>query len=186
MMMGEDPRFRMINEDPLATLQNFRPESCDCVIAEPPEAYNPIWVDLTHAAMKDGASLFIFTQTGFDWVSSVQEAGFKLVVPICVLGKTHQDGRFIYNHRLLLWFSKGSGYRVNEERVSTVWDFRHTDDPILETFSRVVSLTTTPADLVIHLFGDNRQFKALHERLQRHVFAIQPDKEQFLREKLRT
>jgi hypothetical protein len=185
MMLGEDPRFRLINEDPLATLQNFRPESCDCVIAEPPEGYNPIWVDLTHAAMKDGASLFIFTQAGFDCVGNVLEAGFKMVVPICVLGKTHQDGRFIYNHRMLLWFSKGSGYRVNEERVSTVWDFRSAEDPLLETFARVVSLTTSPADLVIHLFGDNGKVKALHERLHRHVFSIQPDREQYLREKLK-
>ena len=186
LAQGERPRFRLINEDAMAALSNFRPGSCDVVVAEPPEGYNGVWVDLTHRALKEEGSLFIMTQRNFHSIAEAFGMEFKLVVPIAVLGKTHQDGRFVYNHRTLVWLSKGSRYKVvDQEKISTVWDFRAIPDPTLEVFNRIISLTTSEAGIVVHLFGDNSSILGLGETTKRNIFAIQPDKDQYLREKLR-
>lgn len=183
---GEKPRFRLINEDAMAALSNFKPGSCDVVVAEPPEGYNSVWVDLTYRALKETGSLFILTQRNFKAISEAFSMEFRLVAPIAVIGKTHQEGQFVYNHRNLVWLSKGSRYKGDgPEKISTVWDFRQAPDPTTEIFARIISLTTAEAGIVVHLFGDNRSILGLGEATKRNIFAIQPDKDQFVREKLR-
>ena len=184
MALGEKPRFRLIHEDPLSVLQNFREGSCDTIIAEPPKDVNPVWIDLSHRALKETGSFFVFIQKDFSSVGTVQDIGFFLMAPICILGRSHLEGRFVWNHRLLLWFVKTTKCRINEPQISTVWDFRMSQDVALDTYARIIHLTTGPADLVIHLFGDNRPMTGLNERLQRNIFAVQPDKDAWMREKL--
>ena len=180
----EKPRLRLINEDPMSSLANFRPKSCDVIIAEPPDPYNSIWTELASRALKDDGSLFILTQKNFQCISDAKLSSFSLVVPICVLGKTHQDGRFIYNHRMLIWMAKSSSHRIQEKKISTVWDFRNAGDVMLEVFSRIINLATAEADLVVNLFGDNRSIVTKGDSFGRNIFAIQPDKDAFVREKL--
>jgi len=181
----EKPRFRLINEDPLSALSNFRPASCDLIVAEPPANYNGIWVDMAHRALKETGSLFILTQRNLSVISATIDAGFTLVVPICVLGRTHQDGNFVFNHRTLAWMSKGSKYRVQgRQKISTVWDFKAVADVMLEIFTRILNLTTVEADIVVHLFGDNRSILELSQSMGRNIFAIQPDRDVFIKEKL--
>lgn len=184
LIQTEKPRLRLINEDPMSSLSNFRPKSCDVIIAEPPDPYNSIWTELAARALKDDGSLFILTQKNFQCIADAKLSSFSLVVPICVLGKTHQDGRFIYNHRMLIWMAKSSSPKIHEKKVSTVWDFRNAEDVMLEVFSRIISLATTEADLIVNLFGDNRSLVTKGETFGRNVFAIQPNKDAFVREKL--
>lgn len=184
--LTEKVRFRLIHEDPMAALGNFRPESCDVVIAEPPENYNPVWVDLAHRALKETGSLFILTQKNLTTLTDALSADFMLVAPVVVLSKTHVDSRFIWNHRHLVWFAKTMKFRMLDRQVSTVWDFRMSgEDTTVDTIARILSLTTSPGDIVIRLFGDNRPCMGIEERFQRHFFAIQPDRDAYVREKLR-
>lgn len=183
---AEAPRFRLVNEDPLQAMGNFRPDSCDCVIAEPPFDTNAVWVDLAHRALKENGSLFVITQRNFPSISDAMGSGLNLVVPICVLTRTHQDGSFVYNHLTVAWMAKGGRGKLGarDHKVSTVWDFRTSADPMSELFTRMMELATDRSDIVVHLFGDNRSMLDLADLLGRNIFAIQPEKEQFLREKL--
>lgn len=183
---AEGPRFRLVNEDPMAALSNFKSDSCDCVIAEPPSDVNPIWADLCGRALKENGSLFVMTQRNFPAISEAMQAGFKLVLPICVLTRTHQDGSFVYNHLTAAWLSKTGRGRpgAKDHKVSSVWDMRAAVDPIADVFSRMIELTTEPTEMVIHLYGDNRPILDLADLLERNIFAVQPVKDNFLREKL--
>jgi ParB-like chromosome segregation protein Spo0J len=182
---SEQPRFRLINEDPLGVLTNFKPDSIDTLIVEPPEGYNSIWVDLAKRALKHTGSLFILTQRNF---AAIYEAfsSMHLVAPICVLGRTHQDNAIVFNHQMAVWFGKTSSYKSNEaQKVSTVWDFRSAPDVLRETYARMINLTTQPADVIVHLFGENQPMSPLARELDRHIFAVQPVDEKFYREKLK-
>lgn len=183
---AEGPRFRLVNEDPLSAMSNFKPDSCDCVIAEPPSNMNPVWAELCARALKESGSLFILTQRNFPAVSEAMDAGLKLVLPICVLTRTHQDGAFVYNHMTAAWLSKSGRGRPGskDHKVSSVWDLRSAVDPMVEAFSRMIELATEPTETVVHLFGDNTPIMDLSSLLERNIFAVQPSKDSFLKEKL--
>lgn len=182
----EAPRFRLVNEDPLQALGNFRPGSCDCVIAEPPMKMNPVWVDLVQRALKETGSLFVVTQRNFPAVAEAMDLGLDLVLPISALIRTHQEGSFVYNHLTIAWLAKGGRGRSGsrDHKVSSVWDFRTASDPMSEILTRMMELSTQRGDIVVHLFGDNRPIVDLADMLDRNIFAVQPDRDSFIREKL--
>jgi len=182
----EAPRFRLVNEDPLQAMGNFRPESCDCVIAEPPSQINPVWIDLVRRALRENGSLFVITQRNFPAIADAMDAGLDLVLPVSALIRTHQEGNFVYNHLTIAWLAKGGRGRagVRDNKVSSVWDFRTAADPKTEILTRMMELATNQGDIVVHLFGDNHPIMDLADMLDRNIFAVQPDREAFIREKL--
>ena len=182
---SEQPRFRLVNEDPMSVLANFKPESCDAILAEPPEGYDPLWLDLAARALKPDGHLGIITIKNFKAISGAQDVGLNLIVNVCMLGKSREEGRIIRNHRLFAWLSHNARPRIKGDRLATTWDFRMQDDADYEAMKRILQLIVDPGAVIVHLFGNNEVMERLAPITQCHVFAVQPDKNAYAREKLR-
>jgi ParB-like chromosome segregation protein Spo0J len=183
--MAEPARFRLVNEDPLSVLANFRPESCDVILAEPPEAYDPVWIDLAARSLKRSGHLAILTEDNFKAVAGAQDAGLHRVASIAILGKSREDGKLVRNHKLFVWLSRDAQPKIPVDRLSTTWDFRMQEDQEHQTMKRIMQLTAPASGIVVHLFGKNLVMEQLAPLFKVHVFAVQPDKDAFVREKLR-
>jgi len=182
---SEPPRFRLVNEDPMSVLANFKPESCDAILAEPPEDYDPLWIDLAARALKPDGHLGIITIKNFKAIAGAQDLGLHLIVNVCMLGKSCEEGTIVRNHRLFAWLSHNARPRIKVNRLSTTWDYRMQEDSDYETMKRILHLIVNPGSVVVHLFGNNEVMERLAPITQCHVFAVQPDKNAYAREKLR-
>ncbi len=183
--VAQPPRFRLVNEDPMAVLANFKPESCDAILVEPPEDCDPLLMDLVARALKPTGHLGIITDKNFRAVARAQDVGLKLIVNTCMLGRSHEEGKIVRNNRLFVWLSHNSRPRIKVAQIPTTWDFRMHEDIEYESMKRILHLIVEPGDVVVHLFGSNVVMEKLTPVIQCHVFAVQPDKDTFVREKLR-
>jgi ParB-like chromosome segregation protein Spo0J len=183
--VAEEPRFRLVNEDPMSVLSNFRPGSCDAIVVEPPNDCDPLLMDLAARALKPTGHLAVITEKNFKAIATAQDVGLNLIVNVCMLGRSHEEGKIIRNNRLFVWLSHNARPRIKADRLSTTWDFRMQEDAEYESMKRILHLLVDPGAVVVHLFGSNQVMEKLAPVIQCHVFAVQPNKDSFVREKLR-